>query len=92
MTTSVTCLGCGCACDDIEVVTETVTREPRIVEAKNACELGLRWFGDGRVPSRSSVAGRDVDLTTAIAAAAQLLKKATRLLISPTRLAPDSTA
>lgn len=90
MTTSVTCLGCGCACDDIEVVTEavtgTVTRESRIVEAKNACELGLRWFGDGRVPSRASVAGRDVDLDTAIAAAAQLLRKATRPLVY---LAPD---
>ena len=82
MTANVTCLGCGCACDDIEVV----TRDSRIVEAKNACELGLRWFGDGTVPSRSRVAGRDVSLDEAVRAAAQLLKNASRPLVY---LAPD---
>ena len=82
MTASVTCLGCGCACDDIEVV----TRESRIVGAANACELGLRWFGDGRVPARSRVAGRDVDRSEAIGAAAALLTNASRPLVY---LAPD---
>ena len=84
MTANVTCLGCGCACDDIDVV----THDSRIVEAKNACELGLRWFGDGSVPSRSRIAGRDASLDEAVRAAAQLLKKASRPLVY---LAPDLT-
>ncbi len=37
-----TCLGCGCACDDIT----PVVRQNRIVEARNACALGRAWFGD----------------------------------------------
>lgn len=41
-----TCLGCGCACDDIAVVIDG----GRITEARNACALGLRWFGDGLLP------------------------------------------
>ena len=41
-----TCLGCGCACDDIAVVIDG----GRITEARNACALGLRWFGDGSLP------------------------------------------
>ena len=51
-----TCLGCGCACDDIDVV----VRDGRIVDARNACALGVAWFGDGRVPARGRAAGRDV--------------------------------
>jgi formylmethanofuran dehydrogenase subunit B len=82
MTANVTCLGCGCACDDIEIV----TRELRIVEAKNACELGLRWFGDGLVPARCRVAGRDVGIDAALDAAAGVLAKAAQPLVY---LAPD---
>ncbi len=82
MTTNVTCLGCGCACDDIDIV----TRDARIVEATNACELGVRWFGDGRVPSWSSIGERRVERHEALSAAAQLLKKASRPLVY---LAPD---
>lgn len=72
-----TCLGCGCACDDIAVV----VRDGRIAEARNACALGVRWFGDGRLPSRSRVAGRDVPPDDALAAAARLLSDATRPLV-----------
>ena len=41
-----TCLGCGCTCDDIAVVIQS----GRITDARNACALGLRWFGDGSLP------------------------------------------
>jgi formylmethanofuran dehydrogenase subunit B len=77
-----TCLGCGCACDDITVL----VRGERIVEARNACELGAAWFGDGSVPVRSRVQGRDVPIDEALEAAARLLARAARPLIY---LAPD---
>jgi len=79
---NVTCLGCGCTCDDMEVL----TIDRRIVEARNACALGAAWFGDGVVPQRSSIAGRDVVVDEAIAAASQLLGRATSPLVY---LAPD---
>jgi formylmethanofuran dehydrogenase subunit B len=78
----VTCLGCGCACDDIHVT----TRDNVIVEARNACELGVAWFGDGQVPARTRVAGRDVSGQEAIDAVAMLLATAARPLVY---LAPD---
>jgi formylmethanofuran dehydrogenase subunit B len=79
-----TCLGCGCACDDVEVV----VRGGRIVEARNACSLGLAWFGDGTVPARTLVEGRDASLDEAIDAAARLIGGASRPVIY---LAPDIT-
>ena len=72
-----TCLGCGCACDDIAVV----ARGGRIVEARNACPLGVDWFGDGTVPGHVRTGGRDGDLPTAIAAAASQLREASRPLV-----------
>jgi len=45
---NVTCLGCGCACDDITVV----VKQGRIAETRNACALGAAWFGDGPSLSR----------------------------------------
>jgi formylmethanofuran dehydrogenase subunit B len=78
----VTCLGCGCACDDIQIT----TRANRIVEARNACELGMVWFGDGDVPARTRVGGRDVPEQEAVNAAATLLATAARPLVY---LAPD---
>jgi formylmethanofuran dehydrogenase subunit B len=77
-----TCLGCGCACDDITVV----AHGERIVEARNACELGAVWFGDGSAPARSRFQGRDVSVDDALDAAARLLARAARPLIY---LAPD---
>jgi formylmethanofuran dehydrogenase subunit B len=79
---SITCLGCGCACDDIELVVAA----DRIVEARNACSLGLDWFGDGRLPARSRRSGRDVPIEEALDAAARLVGGAERPLIY---LAPD---
>jgi formylmethanofuran dehydrogenase subunit B len=79
---AVTCLGCGCACDDIEVVVEG----NRIAEARNACPLGAAWFGDGVVPGRVHVGGREASLDEALDAVSRLLAGATRPLIY---LAPD---
>jgi formylmethanofuran dehydrogenase subunit B len=78
----VTCLGCGCACDDIDVV----TRDGRIDEARNACALGLRWFGDGQIPSACRANGNDAPVADAVSAAAALLRDSARPLIY---LAPD---
>jgi formylmethanofuran dehydrogenase subunit B len=79
---SATCLGCGCTCDDVDVV----VRGERIIEARNACALGVNWFGDGVVPSRSRVAGRDVPIEEALEVAARLIARSARPLIY---LAPD---
>ena len=81
---NVTCLGCGCACDDIGIV----VRDGRIAEARNACVLGQRWFGDGQVPSVVRVDGSDATLEQAVAAAAARLADARRPLVY---LAPGSS-
>ena len=73
----VTCLGCGCACDDIRIG----VRDGRIVGTGNACTLGVQWFGDGTVPTRSILDGNDVPLPIAIATAASRLLEATRPLV-----------
>jgi len=73
----VTCLGCGCACDDIAVMVE----QDRITAVRNACALGEAWFGDGRVPGETHVQGRTVPLERAVNAAARLLTAAERPLV-----------
>jgi formylmethanofuran dehydrogenase subunit B len=78
----VTCLGCGCACDDIDVRVES----GRIIEARHACALGVSWFGDGSAPSRALVDGRDVPVGDALDEAARLLNGAASPLVY---LAPD---
>ena len=77
VTGNVTCLGCGCTCDDIEVVVAS----DRIVDARNACQLGRRWFGDGHVPAAIRVDGADVDLEQAVGLAATTLCGAARPLV-----------
>ena len=77
-----TCLGCGCACDDIQLSIEA----NRIRDARNACDLGLRWFGDGAAPSRALAGSRDVSLEEALDTAARTLRGASRPLVL---LAPD---
>jgi formylmethanofuran dehydrogenase subunit B len=69
-----TCLGCGCACDDIELQVDG----NRIVEARHACPLGVAWFGDGGVPGRVRVAGADAALDIAIEAMVRALEGAAR--------------
>ena len=74
---NVTCLGCGCACDDIAVV----VKQDRIADARNACALGAAWFGDGTVPSETRVNGRTASLERALTEAARLLTGAKRPLV-----------
>jgi formylmethanofuran dehydrogenase subunit B len=80
----VTCLGCGCACDDIRVT----VHDGRIVEAENACALGVAWFGDGTAPASARVGDRTVSIDEALDAAAAVLSAARRPLIY---LAPGLT-
>ena len=77
-----TCLGCGCVCDDIQLRVESNV----IVDAANACPIGVRWFGDGHAPSRARVRGQDASVDEALTAAADALRGASRPLIY---LAPD---
>lgn len=70
----VTCLGCGCACDDIAVE----VRDGRIVGVRHACPLGAAWFDDGRVPSETRIEGVAAPLDAALDAAAAALAAARR--------------
>jgi formylmethanofuran dehydrogenase subunit B len=82
----VTCLGCGCGCDDITVSVS----EGRIVDATPVCPLGRKWFGDGRLPTLVLRGGRTSSLEEALAEAAGLLVSAgERSLVY---LAPDLTS
>ena len=74
---NVTCLGCGCACDDITVV----VNQDRITDARHACALGAAWFGDGTVPAETRVNGRAASLEQALSEAARLLSGARRPLV-----------
>src|SRR5207247_416198 len=77
-----TCLGCGCACDDIAVVVDG----DRIAEARNTCALGRAWFADGSVPRETRSGGKVVAPDVALADAAKLLGRAERPLVY---LAPE---
>jgi formylmethanofuran dehydrogenase subunit B len=81
---SVTCLGCGCGCDDLELR----VRDGRIVGLTPPCPVAQRWFGDGSLPAEISVGARPATLDQAIDAAASLLAGAARPMVL---LAPDLT-
>jgi formylmethanofuran dehydrogenase subunit B len=81
---SVTCLGCGCGCDDLEVW----VREGRIAAVSPPCPIARRWFGDGTAPAEILVNGKPAPLERAVEAAAALLRGAARPLVL---LAPDLT-
>jgi formylmethanofuran dehydrogenase subunit B len=81
---SVTCLGCGCGCDDLTVR----VRAGRIAELSPPCPLAKRWFGDGTVPREIRVEGRSATIEQAIEAAAAVLSGAGRPMVL---LAPDLT-
>lgn len=72
-----TCLGCGCACDDIQLRIDA----NRILEARNACALGVQWFGDGAAPSRALVGTRDASVDAALDAASDRLTASARPLV-----------
>ncbi len=82
----VTCLGCGCGCDDITVTLS----DGRIVEASPVCPIGRAWFGDGTVPWEVLRRGAPISYEEALADAAAVLVEARgRLLVY---LAPDLTS
>jgi formylmethanofuran dehydrogenase subunit B len=83
---SVTCLGCGCGCDDMVVD----LAGGRIASVTPPCPLAQTWFGDGRVPTAVRRSGVDAPLDAALAEAAELMAGASgRLLVV---LAPDITS
>lgn len=81
----VTCLGCGCACDDLSVQ----VANGRIVDIAPPCPLGRAWFGDGSVPTKISSGGRETALETALADAAKILTGARGRVVVV--LAPDAS-
>jgi formylmethanofuran dehydrogenase subunit B len=82
----VTCLGCGCGCDDLTV---TVSND-RITEVTPACPLGRTWFGDGQVPGQVISDGQPLALDLTIERLAETLVEARgRCLVY---LGPDLTS
>jgi formylmethanofuran dehydrogenase subunit B len=82
----VTCLGCGCGCDDLTV---TVSND-RITEVTPACPLGRAWFGDGQVPGQVTSDGQSLALDLTIGRLAEVLVRARgRCLVY---LGPDLTS
>jgi formylmethanofuran dehydrogenase subunit B len=81
---SVTCLGCGCGCDDLTVRISA----GRIAEISPPCPLAKGWFGDGTVPQQILVEGRPATIEQAVDAAAATLGSAGRPMVL---IAPDLT-
>jgi formylmethanofuran dehydrogenase subunit B len=73
----VTCLGCGCGCDDIAVT----VRDGRIVDTTPPCPVSRAWFGDGSVPWEILRSGKPAALEEALAEAASLLAQPGRVLV-----------
>ena len=67
----VTCLGCGCGCDDVVVT----VHEGRIVETSPPCPVSKAWFGDGSLPWQVRRHGKEADFEGALTAAATLLAR-----------------
>jgi formylmethanofuran dehydrogenase subunit B len=82
----VTCLGCGCACDDVSVT----VRDGRITEVGPVCPIGRTWFGDGSIPLEARSSGQAVSLDQAVTEIAQLLLKARGQLL--VYIGPDLTS
>jgi formylmethanofuran dehydrogenase subunit B len=74
-----TCVGCGCACDDIEVMVV----EGRPAGLLRTCALGDLWFAEhgGDRPPVARVDGNAVDVDEAAAAAAAILAQARAPLV-----------
>jgi formylmethanofuran dehydrogenase subunit B len=83
---SVTCLGCGCGCDDLVVE----IAGDRIASVSPPCPLGQAWFGDGSAPSAVRRSGAEATLEAALSDAADMLAPASgRVLLV---LAPEVSA
>jgi formylmethanofuran dehydrogenase subunit B len=68
----VTCLGCGCGCDDLSVAVS----DGRITEVSPVCPVGRAWFGDGSIPLEVQRAGQPASLDQALTETAELLLQA----------------
>jgi formylmethanofuran dehydrogenase subunit B len=69
-----TCVGCGCACDDIEVTVVAGALE----RVAGTCRLGDDWFAERATdaPSPARVDGREAELAEATEVAAAILRDA----------------
>jgi formylmethanofuran dehydrogenase subunit B len=69
-----TCTHCGCLCDDITLTVE----EGRIIEAKNACNLGESWFFSHRLEQVPAclIEGKPAPIEGGVERAAQILAEA----------------
>jgi formylmethanofuran dehydrogenase subunit B len=82
----VTCLGCGCGCDDITVS----VRDGRIVDTSPACPVGRAWFGDGTVPWEMRLSGQPATWDAALTEAARVLTQYRGSVL--VYIAPDLTS
>ncbi len=69
---SVTCLGCGCSCDDIAVTVDGT----RIASVERSCILGTQWFGDGSTARSARISGAIVEPEVALSKAGSRLRTA----------------
>lgn len=73
-----TCAGCACVCDDLELISDG----ERIVEAKNACEMGRSWFLERPIAKiDAAIDGKPASLSDAIEVAAKILTEADSPLV-----------
>ncbi len=72
--TAVTCLGCGCTCDDIVVSTTGAA----IVAVEHACARGRAWFGTGATRPAVEVDASPKPIEEAVGRAALSLSTARR--------------
>lgn len=83
---SVTCLGCGCACDDLRVMVS----DGRIVDITPPCPVARAWFGDGSVPAAVTRGGATASFEDALAEASVALAGAVGRAV--VYLGPDLSA
>lgn len=85
-----TCTACGCLCDDIAVAVQA----GRIVEARNACSIGVEWFlrEHSRPETEATcVDGRPVSRDEALECATRLLAGSRAPLIVGLSRSPSET-
>jgi len=71
-TVPITCLGCGCTCDDVVL---TLAGDA-VASFTPACPAAAAWIGDGRLPAATHVRGTSTSREAALDAAAALLHEA----------------
>ncbi len=63
------CLGCGCVCDDIDIV----VKQGRIVGADHACSIGVGWLLEESGGPACTIDGEPAGLDEGVARAAEIL-------------------